>query len=580
MWTAARVLERIALGEDSQVEFKEVRFANARVTAPTRRSLADEMAALANTVGGTLIFSISDSRDVRPVTPQEIDALERYVTEICRDNVAPALPITTEKVALPDSGPVLVIEVRRGAAVHRSPGGYMHRHGSEKRQISPDELERLFQRRGRSGRLGPDETLVAGAGRNTLDAALVDRLSSSRSTEPTDVQLEKLGLVREDDNGVARATVAGVLLCTERPDLYVRGATIEAVRYAGTVLGAADQLDAATIVGPLDRQIRDAVGFVARNMRVAARKAPARMETPQFDPRAVFEAIVNAVVHRDYAIENARTRLFMFDDRMQLHSPGALPNTLSVEAMRDRQATRNETLASMFRRLPVEGIVGAGDRAYFMEQRGEGVPVIHERTSALTGREPVYELLDGAELRLTIPAALPPVADLEGEVVVFSAGRPLQGATVVVLYPNKTWIRRTTDAFGRAAFDFHRKLPMTVLCAAPDHAARAVHGWMPPEELAVELQPLPRGGSTVFAEGTGYLPRLTGRLNPILDNLDRMYLYASNIAIDEGKQQPVHFKLGQQLRLTDVDGREWIVRFIEMIGTSALLEYRAPGASG
>ncbi len=74
-------------------------------------------------------------------------------------------------------------------------------------------------------------------------------------------------------------------------------------------------------------------------------------------------------------------------------------------------------------------------------------------------------------------------------------------------------------------------------------------------------------------EGTGGLPGLAGRLNPILDHLDRMYLYAANIAIDEGSHQPVRFKLNQPLRLTDVNGVEWMVRFVEMIGKSALLEY-------
>ena len=81
------------------------------------------------------------------------------------------------------------------------------------------------------------------------------------------------------------------------------------------------------------------------------------------------------------------------------------------------------------------------------------------------------------------------------------------------------------------------------------------------------------GGSEVFTEGTGHLPDLTGRLNPVLDDQDRMYLYATNIAIDEGKPQPVYFKLNQNLRLTDVNGSEWIVRFVEMIGKSVLLEY-------
>ena len=300
------------------------------------------------------------------------------------------------------------------------------------------------------------------------------------------------------------------------------------------------------------------------------------METPQFSPRAVFEAIVNAVVHRDYSMENAKIRLLIFDDRLELYSPGALPNTLPIEAMRNRQATRNQTLASILRMLAVGDIVGAGDRQYFLEQRGEGVPVIYEQTRELTGRDPEYELLGGAELRLTIPSARPPVTGIEGEVLVSAAGQPLAGVQVVALYPNKTWLEGKTDTFGRVAFGFHSELPITVFCAAPGYAAHVERDWHPPEPLAVQLEPLPLGGSAVFTEGTGHLPDLAGRLNPILDDLDRMYLYATNVAIDEGKQQPVHFKLNQPLRLTDVNGFEWVVRFIEMIGTSALLEYESP----
>ena len=282
------------------------------------------------------------------------------------------------------------------------------------------------------------------------------------------------------------------------------------------------------------------------------------------------------MVHRDYSIENGRIRLFIFDDRLELYSPGALPNTLPIEAMRNRQATRNETLASILRMLAVGDIVGAGDRQYFLEQRGEGVPVIYEQTRELTGRDPEYELIGGTELRLTISSASPPVEGIEGEVSVSDGDRPLPGAQVVALYPNKTWMEENTDSYGRVAFGFHTELPITVFLAAPGYHARVVKDWRPPEPLSVQLEPLPMGGSTVFPERTGHLPNLTGRLNPILDNLDRMYLYATNVAIDEGKQQPVPFKLNQPLRLTDVNGVEWIVRVIDMIGESALLEYEPP----
>ena len=575
-WTSDQLLRQIELGEDSHVELKEAFFKKRRVRAPGREVVADELAALANTAGGTLVFSVSDAGEVRRLSRWQLDALEVFVSEICADSIRPPLAFRTQRLALPDEHSVLVVQVEPSPLVHRSPGGYMSRLGSSKREMTPQALQRLFQQRGRSGLVGPDEMPVRETGRGTLGAELLDRFLSTRTRQPAEAELAKLGLLVEDDAGVARATVAGILMATERPDVHIAGAVIEAVCYRGTVLGKAGQHDAATIVGPLDRQIREAVLFARRNTRVAARKAPGRVETPQFSPRAVFEAIANAVVHRDYSLENAKIRMFIFDDRLELYSPGALANTLAIEAMRSRQATRNEALASLLRMLRVGDIRGAGDRQYFLELRGEGVPVIYEQTRELTGRDPEYELIGGTELRLTLPSARPPVEGIAGEVQVSAGGQPVADAQIVVHYPNKTWMRASTDSFGRVGFGFHSDLPITVFCAATGHTGHVERGWRPPKSLCIQLLPLPGGGSAVFTEESGHLPDLKGRLNPILDTLDRTYLYTTNVAIDKGKQQPVDFKLNQPLRLTDVHGSEWVVRFIDMFGKSALLEYQPP----
>ena len=576
LWDADKLLTQLALGEDSRVEFKEAVFDGGRVREPRRERLANELAAFGNTLGGALVFSVSDAGEMRAMNRVNMDSLEAYVSEICSDSIRPSIRFTTQRLALPDGLSALIVEVPQSELVHKSPGGYLSRRGSSVRELAPEALRRLFRQRGRSGQLGPDEEIVVGTGSGTLEAALVDRFMSSRTAQADETQLTKLGLVREDDSGVLRATVAGVLLCTARPDAHISGAAVEAVRYAGTVLGRATQLDAATIFGPIDRQIREVGNFARRNTRVAARKAPGRVEVPQFSPRAVFEAVVNAIVHRDYSRADAKIRLFLFDDRLELYSPGALPNTLPIEAMRQRQATRNETLASLLRMLEVGDVHGAGDRQYFLEQRGEGVPIIYEETRALTGREPDYELIGGSELCLTMPSARPPVPGIQGAVSVTVQDRPLTGATVLALYPNRTWMQEVTDSFGRVQFGFHSELPITVFCAAPAHRARVERGWRPPAPLSLELEALPNGGSLVIPERIGHLPGLEGRLNPILDSLDRMYLYATNVAVNEGRQQPVHFKLGEPLRLTDVHGAEWLVRFVEMTGNSSVLEYEPP----
>ena len=266
----------------------------------------------------------------------------------------------------------------------------------------------------------------------------------------------------------------------------------------------------------------------------------------------------------------------MFEDRLEMQSPGSLPNNLTLESMEARQATRNEALTSVLARMPVEGISGSADRQYFMERRGDGVPIILRETREISGKRPEFRLIDNSEVLLIIPAAALEQSPACVVITVRSAGQPLSGSDVLALFPNKTWKRATTDENGEAEVDLHTThLPMTVFAAALGHGAHLEREWIPSQgSLAVELVPLREGGSVIFAESTGYLPVVNGRLNPLRDSHERTSLYASNIAIDQGKQQPVHFALGEDLRLTDADGREATVRIVEVVGRTALLEYR------
>lgn len=146
----------------------------------------------------------------------------------------------------------------------------------------------------------------------------------------------------------------------------------------------------------------------------------------------------------------------------------------------------------------------------------------------------------------------------------------------MVLFPNKTWVRATTDEAGDAALDLYTtNLPMTIYVAAPGYAAGLERAWTPNRGgLLLELEPLESGGATIFAQSTGHLPGLRGRLNPIRDTSDRTYLYADNIAIDEGRQQPVPFRPGKPVRLTDAHGSELSVTIVDILGRSALIESR------
>ena len=569
------IKRQIRLGEDNRWEFKEIVFAENKPRSPSRNDLADEFAAFANADGGVVLCGVTDSGDVQGLSREQMDELERLLTEICTDTIKPSIRPAIFRTEIEEGKPFLLVEVPQGYALHDSPGGGYHRVGSSKRKMTSDERLRLAQKRGQTRFLWFDKQPVPGTGFGALDESLWKPLLSAEGAAAPELALEKMGLLTNDENGIARATVAGVLLGSHSPEQWLPNACISATCYRGTDR-ASGQIDAQTITGALNQQIAGAVAFAVRNMRVGAYKNPARTDLPQYSEKALFEAIVNAVAHRDYGIRGSRIRLSMFADRLEINSPGSLPNNLTIESMDVRQSTRNEALTSMLGRMSVGNIRGSDDRQFFMERRGDGVPIIFRETKALSGKSPQYQLIDGSDLVLTLPAADTNFTPATARILAHHGGNPLPSVELLVLFPNKTWNSTTTDENGNAQIDLHTThLPMTVFAAAPGFAAHLENDWMPAKGgLAIEMQRLPEGGSVIFPEATGNIPGLSGSLNPIRDTSDRTYLYASNIAINEGQPQPVHFILGENLRLTGTNGRDLSVRIVAIVGKSALLEYR------
>ncbi len=403
--TKEELIEKIRLGEDSVFELKSVRFRGQKMAEPKRDDLADELAAFANTAGGVLLLGVDDkTREVEGIPIERLDAVEAVLREICNDSLKPPLTAQIVRMTLPDSEgtdrAVIKVEVPRSLFVHKSPGGYFERIGSSKREMSPERLARLFQQRSQARIIRFDEQAVPHTTPDTLAKALWERFAAGLRDDPL-VLLGKLKVITKDESGAWRATVGGVLLCSEHPEQWLPGACIEAVHYRSERPDSNYQEDARTITGPLDAQIREALAFVQRNMRIAAVKSPGRVEIPQYSLRAVFEAVVNAVAHRDYSMHGSKIRLFMFPDRLELYSPGALANTLTVDSLPLRQATRNELIASLLAKCPVDGGLNVG-RGRLMDKRGEGVPIILEESRKLSGKLPEYTLLDESELRLTI----------------------------------------------------------------------------------------------------------------------------------------------------------------------------------
>jgi predicted HTH transcriptional regulator len=403
------LLQKIRLGEDTSLELKTVQYRGDRVSEPKRDDLADEIAAIANTHDGVLVLGVDDkTRDISGIPIERLEAAERYVYEICNESIRPPVLFRSFRMELPDGTgilrPILKVDIPRSLFVHESPGGYFHRQGSSKRKMLPDYLARLFQQRSQARLIRFEEQPVPQSGVSDLSETLWRRYTT-RSDEAAEIVLLKRNLLSREESGSVRASVAGVLLCCDRPDRFLPNAYIEAVRYRGTNQDANYQTDAKRIYGPLDQQINQAMAFMKQNQIVGATKEPHRFEKPQFSERAVFEAVVNAVAHRDYAIFGSKIRMFMFDDRLEIFSPGALPNTVTLDSIALRQSTRNELITSLLAETPVAETAGDVRRGFYMEKRGDGVQIILNESERLSGKKPVYQIIDDSELLLIVFSA-------------------------------------------------------------------------------------------------------------------------------------------------------------------------------
>ncbi|KPB59929.1 ATP-binding protein [Pseudomonas amygdali] len=400
------LIYQIRLGEDSAYEFKAITLRGAKVNDPHRNSIADELAAFANASGGILVLGVNDkTREVEGIELNDLDTVELWLTNLVSQLVEPAIAIETRLVEIPDhqgqARALVWVRILKSLFVHRSPGGYCHRVGSSKRDMSPELLARLFQQRSMARLIRFDEQVVPGTSVENIAAELKARFI--RGDLPATMQMKKLNLLREDENHQLHLTVAGLLLLTKRPGDILSSAYVQCVAYSSDERNAEYQVDAQDCDGPVDQQIQQAFTFVRRNMRVEAVKRPGRIDIPQYDLGAVYEALVNAVAHRDYAMHGARIRVHLFANRLEISTPGGLPDSLTVDSMDTNSISRNETLVNLLSRYyPADP---STRRQNMIERRGEGVPTIMAASERLSLRRPHYEQADNTELKLTIYAA-------------------------------------------------------------------------------------------------------------------------------------------------------------------------------
>ena len=344
----------ISEGESSYVEFK-----NAQVNPV---SLAEEIVAFANSDGGTILIGIDDDGTISGVNAPD---MEMRVINICRNNIRPSLiPRISKKIV--NNLAILVVEVDSADTVYCTvQGKYFIRVGSTKQSPTQQELLRLFQRR---RMITFDETPVLQAGIASIDMGKVDAYLLRMGVSPLDIEnadsikndLINLSILSSVDSN--HPSLAGYLSFGRHPQKVYPSYTIMAGAYVGTDVTTATVREK-EITGSLDDLIEDAMAFFKLTLPQTF-KIPdgiRREDRYAYPMMALREALVNAVAHRDYTISGSAIRIFIFENRVEIRSPGGLCNTMTLESLPYRQFTRNQNIASF--------LSGLG----YMERRGKGI---------------------------------------------------------------------------------------------------------------------------------------------------------------------------------------------------------------
>lgn len=371
--------ERTEKGEDIHTEFKE--------SLPDNESLARSIVCFANADGGQLIIGVSNSGRILGI--RNLDEAMRIVDDVAFNRCEPPVSILQETVRIDDKV-VLVIGVPKGEQrPYRTKSGFYYiRSGNRCRQASWDEVRRLYQI---SESVFYDESPVNRASVANLEIDYFkDFLTKYLDISPEDslieIYLKNLRIITENK----KPTLAGFLFFGRYPQQFIPYSKIIAAYIRGTDLAIPpyDKKD-------LDGRILDILENALRYLKLYLReehiiKGIESELYPELPEVVLREAVVNAIAHRDYTI-SASIRILIFEDRVEIRTPGKLPNTVTIDSMKmGCHVLRNPTIYNL---LYKTGMV---------TDTGSGIRRIIKLTKQSTGKEAGLEVTD-SEFILTLP---------------------------------------------------------------------------------------------------------------------------------------------------------------------------------
>lgn len=365
--TTIELLDIISTGETSKVQFKE--------ELPNRESIAQEIVAMSNSLGGVILIGVKDvTGEIAGLTPVQIEEYDRVVSQVA-DNLKPPVYMTTEVVKIDqekESCNVLIVHLQEGInKPYKTAKGEIYvKQGSNKRLLTDNaEIMRLFQH---SGNLLADEMEVHG----TSIADIDEKMFFEYFKKEFGKSFEEKGLSFEEALKAKRVlrnnqlTLAGLLFFGKAPQSIKPAFTIKVVSYFGNdIEGNQYRNKPKDLTGTIPELFDKSLDFLKNNLDyIQSEKSfnsPSKLEISSI---SLEELLQNALVHRDY-FKNSPIRLLIFDNRIELISPGKLPNSLTVEDIKfGNPVIRNNQLVSFsIHSMPFSGL-GSGVRRALAEQ--------------------------------------------------------------------------------------------------------------------------------------------------------------------------------------------------------------------
>lgn len=344
------IVNKIQLGESTEIQFKE------RVL--DRNEIGCEMVAMSNGCGGTLVIGIKDKDGAaNPLSYMEAQETTNLLSNIASENIFPSILINIETVSI-EKGCLVIAHIKEGVnkPYHDTRGVVWVKNGADKRRVFDNsELAEMMTE---CGSFAPDEAAVRDATLADLDTNTIKTFLSNRFYKV----LERKGLIGDTLNEVSldticsaiaqghdaekllrnlrfirpdgKFTVAAILLFGKYTQRWLPTMTAKCICFVGNSVGSMtfrDKVNDNDMEGNLLHQFETIMSFFTRNLRNIQTgdefNALGQMEIPY---KSLLEFTVNALVHRSLNIK-APIRIFIFDNRIEIHSPGTLPNGLQVE---------------------------------------------------------------------------------------------------------------------------------------------------------------------------------------------------------------------------------------------------------